>query len=147
MMSINAFATLLEAFFNISCGHTHTHTHSHTHTHTHTDTKALLYPCCACVRGVMISLCYLQLCTWFNVIQQGNSHSHTSFHDEFKTGNFFFLSFLLCTVTCSCCSFWFIKKTNKWASSLQTAIYIYIHIFSTGRLLHFPMCTLHYNAI
>ena len=24
----------------------------HTHTHTHTDTKALLYPCCACARGV-----------------------------------------------------------------------------------------------
>jgi len=40
MTSVNAFATLLEAFFNIFCRHTHT------------DTKALLYPCCACARGV-----------------------------------------------------------------------------------------------
>jgi len=29
MMSVNAFATLLEAFFNILCGHTHTHTQRH----------------------------------------------------------------------------------------------------------------------
>jgi len=36
MTSVNALATLLEAFF---CRHT--------------DTKALLYPCCTCARGVM----------------------------------------------------------------------------------------------
>ena len=41
-MSVNAFAALLEAFFNIFFADTHTHTR------THTDTKALLYPCCAC---------------------------------------------------------------------------------------------------
>ena len=40
MTSVNAFATLLEAFFNIFL-----------QTYTHTDTKALLYPCCACTRG------------------------------------------------------------------------------------------------
>ena len=27
MMSVNTFATLLEAFFDIFCGHTHTHGH------------------------------------------------------------------------------------------------------------------------
>ena len=44
MTSVNAFATQLEAFFNIFF--------VDTHTDTDTDTKALLYPCCACARGV-----------------------------------------------------------------------------------------------
>jgi len=43
MTSVNAFAILLEAFFNIFC--------RQAHTYTHTDTKALLYPCCACTAG------------------------------------------------------------------------------------------------
>jgi len=43
MKSVNTFATLLEVFFNFFL---------RTHTHTQTDTKALLYPCCACARGV-----------------------------------------------------------------------------------------------
>jgi len=34
MTSVNAFATLLEAFFNIFL-QTHTHTDTHTHTHRH----------------------------------------------------------------------------------------------------------------
>ena len=39
MTAVNAFATLLEAFFNIFFGrHTDTHTHTETHTHTHRDT-------------------------------------------------------------------------------------------------------------
>ena len=45
MTSVNTFATLLEAFFNILLRtHTHTHTQTHTYTDTHTDMKALLYP-------------------------------------------------------------------------------------------------------
>jgi len=43
MMSVNTFATLLKDIF----------LQTHTHTHTHTDTKALLYPCCTCARGVI----------------------------------------------------------------------------------------------
>ena len=54
MMSVNAFATLLEAFFQCFFVDTHTHRHTQTHTHTHTDTKAMLYPCCACACRVMI---------------------------------------------------------------------------------------------
>jgi len=42
MTSVNAFATLLEAFFNIF-----------SQTHTHIDTKALLYPCYACACWVI----------------------------------------------------------------------------------------------
>ena len=40
-MSVNAFVTLLEAFFNIFADtHTHTDTHHrHTHTDTHTQTR------------------------------------------------------------------------------------------------------------
>ena len=43
MTSVNTFATL-KHFSVFFCGHTHT------------DTKALLYPCCACARGVMSKL-------------------------------------------------------------------------------------------
>jgi len=50
IMSLNALATLLEAFFKIfflADGHT--------------DTKALLYPCCTCMCGVMMELISLVL--------------------------------------------------------------------------------------
>ena len=56
MMSVNAFATLLEAFLKIFFADPDTDTH--THTHTHTGTKALIYPCYACTHELKI-LTYL----------------------------------------------------------------------------------------
>jgi len=42
LTSLNALATLIEVFLNIFLP-----------THAHTDMTALLYPCCACMRGVI----------------------------------------------------------------------------------------------
>ena len=46
----NAFVTLLETFFNISCGRTHTHTHTHGHTHRHRHEGIALPLLCMCAQ-------------------------------------------------------------------------------------------------
>jgi len=56
MTSINALATLLEAFF--------------ADTHAHTDTKALLHPCCACAHGVPFQSASLQSAFYIRSILQ-----------------------------------------------------------------------------
>jgi len=53
MMFVNAFAILLEAFFNIFL-RTHTHRERERERERERDTKALLYPCCTCTCGVKI---------------------------------------------------------------------------------------------